>query len=111
MCKECNKPATCERDAIQTADDGQTTPAPVYGAGDAYSNEMAREYGTALKQMAVLDENCAVIDTWECLEGDSQERSQYLQEDGIHINEKGHTKVYEAIMDTVQRLFPHVYPM
>lgn len=94
------------------------TPAPVFEAApsfsklsDCYSNEMAREYGEALKEVALLDENCAVIDTWERLDGDSVDRAQYLQDDGIHLNEKGHAKVFNAIMNTVERIFPYAYPM
>lgn len=94
------------------------TPAPVYEEAqsfgklsDCYSNEMAREYGEALKQVALLDENCAVVDTWERLDGDSVHRAHYLQDNGIHLNDQGHAKVYSAIMSTVQRMFPYAYPM
>ncbi|GAX20303.1 hypothetical protein FisN_9Hh008 [Fistulifera solaris] len=94
------------------------TPAPVNEAApcfvklsDSYSNDRAREYGEALKEVATLDENCAVVDVWECLDGDSTERALYLQENGIHLNEKGHVRVADAILSTVQRIFPYAYPM
>jgi isoamyl acetate esterase len=89
------------------------------------SNDVAREYGERVKLVAQqMNEEknsdaikCAVIDTWNLLHGsgsssyDDKERcySQYLN-DGLHLNEAGNRIVYVAIMDVLQREFPHVAP-
>jgi isoamyl acetate esterase len=87
------------------------------------SNDVAREYGERVKLVAAQVNNdtaattmikCAVIDTWNLLHGASTNKehcyySQYLS-DGLHLNEAGNRIVYDAIMDVLQREFPHVAP-
>jgi lysophospholipase L1-like esterase len=73
------------------------------------TNQRARIYGDQVKQVA-SDLHCPVIDTWELLEGNSEERSKYLT-DGLHLKENGNRLVYQAVMDLVRNQYPHLAPM
>ena len=74
------------------------------------TNELARAYGDMVKEVAAEDDNCAVVDTWDILGGENDERGQYLS-DGLHLNGKGNQKVYEAMMQTIKEHFPQLAPM
>ena len=77
------------------------------------TNERARLYGDLVKKVAEEDssgDRVAVIDTWKVLEGDTEERGKYLS-DGLHLNGAGNTKVFEALMETIQTRFPDLAPM
>lgn len=73
-------------------------------------NELARAYGDVVKEIAALDVNCAVVDTWDVLDGETEERGKYLW-DGLHLNGEGNRKVFHAIMDTIKTHFPKLAPM
>ena len=73
-------------------------------------NSLAQAYGEAVKEVAGMDMNCAVVDTWELLEGETPERGQYLS-DGLHLNETGNRKVYQGIMATITKHYPKLLPM
>lgn len=73
-------------------------------------NDLARQYGERVKAVASADDKCAVVDTWELLEGETEWRGKYLS-DGLHLNGEGNKRVHQGIMDTIRRLFPKVAPM
>jgi lysophospholipase L1-like esterase len=75
------------------------------------TNEMARAYGDQIKKVAAnVDANCAVVDTWELLEGETEWRGKYLS-DGLHLNGAGNQKVFEGIMETIQSHYLKLAPM
>ncbi|CAB9506286.1 Isoamyl acetate-hydrolyzing esterase 1 homolog [Seminavis robusta] len=52
----------------------------------------------------------AVLDTWELLQGHNQTAySQYLS-DGLHLNELGNRKIYQGVMELIERDYPHLAP-
>ena len=73
------------------------------------TNQRARMYGDRVKQVA-KDLHCPVIDTWELLEGNSDERSKYLA-DGLHLQENGNRLIYQAVMDLIRNQYPKLAPM
>lgn len=74
------------------------------------SNDVAREYGFKVKEVAAKHEQSSVVDTWELLEGRSDARSLYLS-DGLHLNEKGNRKVYQGLLDVIKKDYPQLAPM
>ena len=73
-------------------------------------NQVARAYGNKVKEVAANLDQCAVVDTWNLLEGSSDNKSQYLS-DGLHLNEAGNRLVHKAIMEVLKKDFPHIAPM
>jgi lysophospholipase L1-like esterase len=77
------------------------------------TNAVARQYGLKLKEVAANHDNCAVLDTWELLQGNSsrKERGQHLC-DGLHLNQSGNRLVFQGLMDQVIKVrYPHLAPM
>jgi lysophospholipase L1-like esterase len=73
-------------------------------------NQVSKNYGDEVKEVAGALANCSVVDPWNLLEGNSEKRNQYLT-DGLHLNEAGNKLVYEGIMSVLMRDFPHVLPI
>jgi len=95
------------------------TPPPVYEVAWAEwreiersdrANDVTREYGLMLRQVAAQHEGCEVVDSWELLEGDSVNRKNHLS-DGLHLNESGNRLIFRGIMDVLVEKFPQLLPM
>jgi lysophospholipase L1-like esterase len=74
------------------------------------TNSRAEEYGKKVKAAAGSDVACAVVDVWELLQGETDERGKYLS-DGLHLNGAGNAKVFEGIMEAIKKHFPSIAPM
>jgi lysophospholipase L1-like esterase len=72
------------------------------------SNDAAREYGERVKLVG-KNHNCHVLDVFELLGGNGNDYGQYLS-DGLHLNGSGNTKLYEGLMELIQRELPHLAP-
>lgn len=72
-------------------------------------NSVAREYGLRVHDVA-RQHDCAVLDTWELLDGNnSTNYPQYLS-DGLHLNEEGNRLIYEGLMDLLKSEYPSLAP-
>ena len=73
-------------------------------------NSNTRQYGLKMQEMAQQHDRVAVVDCWELLKGDTDQRGEYLC-DGLHLNELGNQKVFEGLMDAIQSTIPDLAPM
>jgi lysophospholipase L1-like esterase len=73
-------------------------------------NQVAKQYGDKVKEVAAGLPNCAVVDTWSLLDGPLEKRNDYLS-DGLHLNERGNRLVHQGIMEVLQKNFPRVLPI
>jgi lysophospholipase L1-like esterase len=72
-------------------------------------NDVVRAYGEKMKEVA-RELSCPVVDTWELLQGSTENRHQYLS-DGLHLSEKGNRAVYEGLMTLLKSQFADLAPM
>jgi lysophospholipase L1-like esterase len=72
-------------------------------------NVNTRSYGEQVKQIAAKL-NCHVVDAWELLDGATEERGKYLS-DGLHLNEEGNRRLYDGLMQLLEKEYPHLAPM
>jgi lysophospholipase L1-like esterase len=72
-------------------------------------NAVTRAYGERVKKVAAKY-NCTVVDSWELLQGDSDDRKKYLS-DGLHLNEDGNRLIHKGLMDAIQKNHPDIAPM
>lgn len=95
------------------------TPPPVHETGwkqfraietSDRDNHVTRQYGLTAKAVASRHELCSVVDTWELLQGDTENRANYLC-DGLHLNEAGNRIVYNGLMDVIKKDFSSLAPM
>ena len=73
-------------------------------------NQIAKEYGDKVKEVAASLEMCSVVDTWNLLEGSSNNKGQYLS-DGLHLNEAGNRLLHKGITEVLKKDFPNILPM
>lgn len=84
----------------------QNKPLPESGSR---SNEVARDYGERVKKVGA-ELNCPVLDVFEAMGGSGNEYGQFLS-DGLHLNGSGNTKLYEGLMELIQRELPQLAPL
>jgi hypothetical protein len=70
---------------------------------------VAKAYGDKVQQIA-HELKCPVVDTWDLLQGSTDDRKQYLS-DGVHLNEPGNRRVFEGLMAVIANEFPELAPM
>jgi len=75
-------------------------------------NTNTRRYGLKVKEVAdkLHDERVCVVDTWDLLQGDTDDRGHHLC-DGLHLNESGNRLMWEGLMRAIQSDFPDLAPM
>jgi len=67
-----------------------------------------REYVKACVEVGAKF-NVDVIDNFTSMEGDSKNRSDYLR-DGLHLNSKGNAKVYENVINLIEKKYKQLDP-
>lgn len=72
------------------------------------TNARAKAYGNAAREK--LHGHVSVVDAFHLLEGDSSNRAQYLS-DGLHLNEKGNTRLFEGLMAVLRSEHPSIAPL
>lgn len=73
------------------------------------SNEAAREYGERVKKVAARN-GCPVVDVFEALGGNGDKYGQNLS-DGLHLNGRGNTLLFEGLLKIIKTHYPHLAPM
>lgn len=75
------------------------------------TNSVSREYGEVAKAVASsLDNNFAILDTWELLGGHDIEKYKSHLCDGLHLSDSGNQLLYEGLMKLIKTKFPHLAP-
>lgn len=85
------------------------TPPPVYdkAASGFTTNKKVMDYGEGAKEIA-KKYNCPIIDFYNYLLDESEGNYiNYLQEDGVHLSEKGYDCLYDCIFSGISRLIDH----
>ncbi len=85
------------------------TPPPVYDkiASDFTTNEKIIKYKDAAKETA-KKYNCPIVDFYDYLIEESNGiYIDYLQQDGIHLSEKGYDCLYDCIFSGISRLIDY----
>lgn len=76
------------------------------------SNENARLYAQAVRIVG-QEHECSVVNVFECLGGDGTSVEAYRDNlsDGVHLTARGNTLVYRALVELIDREYPHLAPM
>lgn len=77
--------------------------------GSDRDNTTTRLYGERLQRVGIKL-SCPVLDCWNLLGGDSEDRGRYLS-DGLHLNPAGNRAVFQGLMNLLAREHPEVLPM
>ena len=73
-------------------------------------NLNTRQYGMKIHDIAGKLNDVSVVDCWELLQGETDQRGEYVC-DGLHLNEQGNQKVFDGLMKVIQTDFPDLAPM
>ena len=76
------------------------------------SNKNARVYAAAVVAVG-REKKCPVVNVFQCLGGDGASVEAYRDNlsDGVHLTAQGNALVYRALVELVDREFPHLAPM
>jgi lysophospholipase L1-like esterase len=73
------------------------------------SNEAHKQYGESVKKVGT-ELSCPVFDVFEALGGNGNDYGQNLS-DGLHLNGRGNTLLFEGLLEMIKIEYPHLAPM